>query len=64
MMHRKWPVHVLWMILSIIGLCAAGCAQDTEQDLKKEIEELRQGQQMIRKRPLNLRARRRLTSAM
>jgi protein-disulfide isomerase len=49
MMHRKWPVHVLWMILSIIGLCAAGCAQDTEQDLKKEIEELRQGQQMIRK---------------
>ncbi|MBN2320081.1 MAG: hypothetical protein JXR49_13440 [Acidobacteria bacterium] len=49
-MRRKRPVQIFWMILFITGLCAAACAQDdTEQDLKKEIEALKQGQQMIRK---------------
>ena len=52
-MRLKWPVQILWMLLLIAGLCASACAQDTEQDteqdLKKEIEALKQGQQMIRK---------------
>ena len=48
-MRLKWPVQILWMILLITGLCASACAQDTEQDLKKEIEALKQGQQIIQK---------------
>ncbi len=35
--------------LMILGLCAIGCAQESDQDLKKEIEALKQGQQTIRK---------------
>ena len=52
-MRLKWPVQILWMLLLIAGLCASACAQDTEQDteqdLKKEIEALKQGQQIIQK---------------
>ena len=48
-MRRKWPMQILWMILLITSLSAAACAQDAEQDLKMEIEALKQGQQMIRK---------------
>jgi hypothetical protein len=47
MVNRKRPLLVLWTILTVPGLCAAGLAQDTEQDLKKEIETLKRGQQMI-----------------
>ena len=48
-MHRKRPRIVFWTILTFTGLCTAGLAQDTEQDLKQEIETLKQGQQMIRR---------------
>lgn len=48
-MRRKRPVQILWTILSVLGLCAAAFAQDTEKDLRKEIESLKQGQQMIRR---------------
>ena len=49
MMYRKGLRMVLWTILTFAGLCTAGLAQDTEQDLKQEIEALKQGQQMIRR---------------
>ena len=49
MKYGKRPLPVLWTILAAAGLCTAGLAQDTEQDLRKEIEALKQGQQSIRK---------------
>ena len=49
MKYRQRPLPVLWTILAFAGLCTAGLAQDTEQDLKKEIEALKQGQQIIQK---------------
>ena len=33
----------------ILGLCVVGLAQESEQDLKQEIENLKQGQQVIRR---------------
>jgi hypothetical protein len=48
-MHRCCQNHILWIIFSALVFCTIGCAQESEQDLRKEIEALKQGQKEIRK---------------
>ncbi len=49
MMRQTWPMQIFCIFLVATGLATSGFSQDTGQDLRKEIEALKQGQQMIRK---------------
>lgn len=46
-MNEKLQCKTLKLILLILTMCVSGFAQVNDQDLKKEIEDIKQGQQMI-----------------
>ncbi|MBN2243759.1 MAG: hypothetical protein JW793_13825 [Acidobacteria bacterium] len=48
-MRPRRSARIFWTVFSILGLWAAALAQDTEPDLRKDIEALKQGQQTIRR---------------
>jgi protein-disulfide isomerase len=51
-----WQKRAFWSLFMILALGALGCAQVSEQDLKREIEILKKNQEELRKEVEQLKA--------